>query len=408
MFKDLLYYLKRPYHFFVTGILEALPAQIKYHFPARKLKILVVTGTDGKTTSSTLLYHCLKTAGKKVGLISTVAAHIGDQQADTGLHVTNPEPKALAKLMAKMVKAGINYLVLETTSHGAYQYRNWGIKPFIGGLTNVHYEHLDYHLDYDKYIQAKALILRKPKTVVLNQDDISYHKMLRALNKDKQTILTYSQEDKLPPIITQAIKARFPEKYNKMNARLVVKIAQQMEIDNKTIAQAIKSFPGVPGRVQEVENKRGYHIFVDFAHTSQGVEAVLSALRQQMKTDKSSGRLITLLGCAGLRDRSKRPVIGKIASQLADYAVFTADDPRIEGVWPIIRQMKEQLTQGHDKVISIADREEAVNFVINKLAKRGDYLAFLGKGPEKSIALANKEAPWDEVTIIKQKLALKK
>lgn len=404
MLNDLLYYLKRPYHFFKTGLLSALPAQLKYRFPARKLKILMITGTDGKTTSSTLLYYILKTANKKVGLISTVNAQIGDEQLDTGLHVTTPEPPMLAKMMAKMVKAHLEYLVLEFTSHAAYQYRNWGIKAFLAGLTNIHYEHLDYHLNYENYLQAKALILSQPKTVVLNQDDSSYNKMLKFLNKERQTILTYSQNDSLPKIINQAIEARFPENYNQMNARLVYTMAKQLEIADQDIAQAIKTFPGVPGRLQKVTNKRGYKIYVDFAHTSQGVEAVLTALRQQIKRDKSTGRLIVLLGCAGLRDKEKRPVIGKLATQLADYAVFTADDPRVEGVWSIIRQMKEQLTEGHDKVISIADREQAIDFVINNLAKKGDVLAFLGKGPEKSLALANKEMPWDEINIIQQKL----
>jgi len=154
--KLIVYKLKRLWHFFKTGLLQGLSAQLRYRFPERKLKILSITGTDGKTTSNTLLYHLLKSAGKKVGLLTTVAAYIGEEKIDTGFHVTAPQPKDLYKFMRRLVNEGYEYLILETTSHGLYQYRPWAIKPQVAGLTNITHEHLDYHKTLREYIKAKA------------------------------------------------------------------------------------------------------------------------------------------------------------------------------------------------------------------------------------------------------------
>lgn len=402
MLKTILYFLKRPYHFLKTGLLEGVPAQIKHGFPAKHLKIVVITGTDGKTTSSTLLYHVLNTAGKKVGLISTVAAYMGNEAISTGLHVTAPTPRKMQAFMAKMVKKNFEYLVLEFTSHGAYQFRNWGIKPMIAGLTNINYEHLDYHLDYQKYVAAKALLFQKAKVAVINQDDISFSKIKKHLNPKKQTIISYNDQDKLNNKIASAIENRFPEKYNQMNARLVTTIAKQLGVKDEIIAKAIASFTGVAGRMQKINNKRGLNVVVDFAHTPQGLEAVLNALKQEMKKNNSKGKLIAVFGCAGLRDHLKRPVMGKIAVDLADLVVMTAEDPRTEDIWSIIRQMKEQLTEGHSKVVSIPNRQDAINFAINQLAKKGDTVGIFGKGPEESMCYGKTEIAWsDEQAVLK-------
>ncbi|MGD9129179.1 MAG: UDP-N-acetylmuramoyl-L-alanyl-D-glutamate--2,6-diaminopimelate ligase [Candidatus Woesebacteria bacterium] len=401
MIKNIIYRLKRPYHFLKTAIFRGIPAQIKYRFPSKKLKVITITGTDGKTTSSTLTYHILKTAGKKVGLISTVAAYIGDKEIETGLHVTTPDPRKLQQLMREMLNQGLEYLVLEFTSHGAYQYRTWGVKPFIGGLTNITHEHLDYHLNMENYIDAKAMMLKKASTLILNADDKNYLKLRKKFNK-KQNIINYSLSEKLPSSLTTAIKKRFPESYNQMNARLAIKIAKLLKIENKDIIRAIESFPGVPGRMQFVSNKKGFEIVIDFAHTPNALEAALTALRKKQKQDKSKGKLIAVYGCAGLRDVKKRPMMGKIGVDLADLVIFTAEDPRTEDVWSIIRQMKEQLEDGHNKIISIADRKKAISFALRKIAKRGDLIAIFGKGPEKSICYGKIEKPWSDLKVVQE------
>jgi UDP-N-acetylmuramoyl-L-alanyl-D-glutamate--2,6-diaminopimelate ligase len=403
---ELIYKAKRPYHFVKTGLMRGFRAERQLNFPARKLKILTITGTDGKTTSTTMLYHVLKTAGKKVALLSTVAAYINNETIDTGLHVTSPDPAQLHTLLAKMVEKNIEYVVLEVTSHGMYQYRVWGINPLIAGITNINHEHLDYHITYKNYLEAKAMLLAKAKTAILNDDDQSAPMLKRYLRSVGQKFSTYSTSDKIYYKVKQAIDDTFTENYNKMNARLVYAMCQNLGIQNQDFISAIKTFPGVPGRMEEIA-KKPFRVIVDFAHTPQALEAALSTLKKQLPTKKS--KLIAIYGCAGLRDNSKRPIMGRIGAELADLVVFTAEDPRTEDVWSIIRQMKEQLTSHHNKITSIADRGEAIRFALSQLAQKDDIVVILGKGHEQSMCYGTTEYPWDDRVFAKEVLtSLKK
>lgn len=401
---ELIYRLKRPYHFFKTGLAKGLPALIKFGFPQSKLKIIAITGTDGKTTSSTLLYHVLRESGKKVALVSTVGAYIDGEKFETGFHVTSPSPDQLFAFMRKMIKNKTEYLVLEFTSQGAYQHRLFGIRPTIAGVTNIDQDHFDYHLNYQNYLEAKATVLKKAKTVVLNADDQSYYRLKKFFPNQKYNVLEYGQETKLGSKIEKAIKERFPEVFNQNNAHLVCTIALELGIDQKNISQSLISFEGVPGRMQFIENNKNLKIVVDFAHTPQGLRSALTALRTLMKKEKMPGNLIAVYGCAGLRDAAKRPMMGQIGVELADLLVFTAEDPRTEDIWSIIRQMKEALTIGHNKILSIPDRQEAINFAIQKLAKKGDIVAIFGKGPEQSMCYGTTEIPWSDEDAVKEAL----
>lgn len=405
--QSLVYRLKYWFHFVKTGLLKGLPSSLRYGLPARKLKIIAITGTDGKTTSSTLLYTILKSAGKKVALLSTVAAYIGDEKIDTGFHVTTPDAHDLQKILARMVREKIEYVVLEYTSHGAYQNRLWGLKPLIAGVTNITHEHFDYHLNYENYVEAKALFLKKARTVVLNEDDHSFHKIKRRLSA-RTKIISYTLEEPLSKKIRDVVEKKLPELYNQMNARLVTTIALQLGLTVKEIATGFENFAGVEGRMEFVPNKRGLKVVIDFAHTPNALEEALKALRRHMKTTGMAGRLIAMYGCAGLRDYQKRPLMGKIGVDHADLVVFTAEDPRTEDVWSIIRQMKENLTTGHNQIASVANREQAIDFTLNTLARRGDLVAFFGKGPEKSMGYGTVEYPWDERAVVEQTLAKKK
>lgn len=397
MLKELLYATKRFYHFFKTGLLDGLRAEFKNNFPARKLTILTVTGTDGKTTSSTMLYEVLKAAGIKVALLSTVAAYLGDEKIDTGFHVTSPQPGDLQEFMRKMVDQGYTHLVLEVTSHGAYQHRTWGVTPTVAGVTNIAHEHLDYHLTYDNYVHAKSLILRKAPIVVLNADDQSYYKLVDRIPVDR-TMITYSASATLPKNVSKAISKKFQESFNQQNARLVYAMARAAHVEDKDFIRGIQEFSGISGRMEKISIKRPFKVVVDFAHTPQGLEAALNALQSQLG---KKGRLIAVFGCAGLRDFKKRPMMGKIATELADISIFTAEDPRTEDVWSIIRQMKEQLTTGHGKIISIADRQEAINFAINSIAKKDDIVGIFGKGHETSMCFGTTEYPWSDQEAVK-------
>jgi UDP-N-acetylmuramoyl-L-alanyl-D-glutamate--2,6-diaminopimelate ligase len=397
MFAELIYTFKRPFHLVKTGLLKGLPAQICYGFPAKKLKIICITGTDGKTTSSTLLYQVLKQAGKKVALLSTVAAYIGQEEIDTGFHVTTPDPAQLQKFMRRMLDEGYEYLVLEATSHGIYQYRLWGVTPFLVGFTNITNEHLDYHVNYRLYLQAKAELANKAKTAVINADDqMSFSSLKKKFTGAGKRVLTYSHADKLPPIVSKAISARFSQEFNKMNARLVFTLAREVGLGNQDIAAGIAEFPGVPGRMQEIGSSRGVRVIVDFSHTANGLHEALTHLRKNIP-EKS--RLIAVFGCAGLRDRQKRPVMGKTATHIADLAVFTAEDPRTEDVWSIIRQMKQDVGNNHAKIISLADRREAIFFAITQLARPGDVVGLFGKGHEKSMCYGTTEYSWSDAAV---------
>ncbi len=406
MIKNIIYKLKRPYHFIKTGLLNGLVAEIKYKFPAKKLKIITITGTDGKTTSSTLLYHVLKTANKKVGLLSTVAAYMGKKSIDTGFHVTSPQPSDLQKFMRQMVDKNYEYLVLEVTSHGNYQFRNWGIKPVISGLTNIANEHLDYHLNYEEYLNAKSGILSKAPVAVINADDRSYPILIKKLSNTN--LITYSKQTPLDPKVQSIIEKVFPEDYNQMNAKLVYALAKSLNVSDSDYIAGLKTFTGVPGRMEIVKNtsvnstSKNVNIIVDFAHTPQGLRSVLRTIKEKIEKNGSKGRLIAVFGCAGRRDKGKRPEMGKIGVEVADLSIFTAEDPRNEDIWSIIRQMKEQLTTGHNKIISIAERGEAIEYALTKLAKPGDTVVVLGKGHEESMNYNGVEYPWNDIKAIEQ------
>ena len=189
-----------------------------------------------------------------------------------------------------------------------------------------------------------------------------------------------------------------------MNARLVVKLASELDLSDAQISNGLQAFNQIPGRMEEIVTKEKFRVVVDFAHTPDGLKAALSALREQLNSQKKPGRLIAVFGCAGLRDVGKRPVMGRQAAELADLSVFTAEDPRTENIWTILRQMKSELGNNHGKVLSIADRYQAIKFTLQQLAKPGDLVAILGKGHEKSMCYGTTEYPWSDQNTVREVL----
>lgn len=394
-------YLKNIAHLF-----EAIVANILYGFPSKRVKVLAITGTDGKTTTSTLLYHILNSSGKKVALISTVAAFIGDSEIDTGFHVTNPSPFALQRLLRRTIKEGMEYVVLEVTSHGIDQHRNWGITPTLAGITNVTHEHLDYHKTYDAYVATKARLLLGAKHAFINKNATMSYDKLHSTIKQAGVVFTIVDTDELSSSLVKATRKRFgEEQYNFENVALASAMARQIGIDDKVIAKALITFTGVKGRMESIPNDRGMTIIVDFAHTPNALERALESMRGKMKKEKNSGKLIVLFGCASERDVNKRPVMGEIAVRLADYAIFTAEDPRREDIWSIINQMKSGVRSGHNKIVSVADRFEAIQFAITTLAKKGDTILITGKGHEQSMNIGGVEYNWNDEAAVRKVLA---
>lgn len=397
--KMLYYRARRIHHFFSSLLFKALPAAISADFPGKKLKIYGITGTDGKTTSSTLLYHVLKSAGYKVALISTVAAFIGDEEIDTGFHVTSPEPDQIQALLKRCVDEGIEHVVLEVTSHGIFQFRVWGIDFQLVGITNVSNEHLDYFVNYSTYLGVKAqLLLSAKQKAFINRDDQSFGPLKKILEQGGQRFESYSQMVN-DDAVSQAIKTRFPEPYNQWNAKLVLAMSREIGVNEESFIQSMPTFPGVRGRMERIPDKGGRQVIVDFAHTPNALQKALESLRPQ-----TTGKLIAVFGCAGLRDPRKRPAMASISTQLADFTIFTAEDPRTEDIQLIFRQMKEGVHDPHfGKFVTQPDRREAIRMAL-KMAKKGDIIGIFGKGHEKSMCFGTVETPWSDQAVVRELL----
>lgn len=389
----------------------AVLAVLFFGYPAKRLKVIGVTGTDGKTTTATLIHKILVDVGKKAALISTVSAKIGREEISTGLHVTSPHPWKLQQLLRRIVKQGLEYVVLEATSHGLVQNRLFGCNFMVGVVTNVTHEHLDYHGTYEKYLAAKAKLFRRVKVAVFNRDDRSYRKLMTKISKQAK-VITYSIKQKADfTPKTFKFKTSLPGEYNQYNCLAAIAATSSLGLAEKKIRKAVAGFKGIKGRMEEIDEGQDFRTIVDFAHTPYALESALKALKKQL-TPKSKHRapsLIAVFGCAGLRDKQKWPMMGRIAAQYADQIVLTAEDPRTEDVNQIIEEIAQGYFRGGGKkanLFRVPDRREAIKFAIQKLAKKGDIVVVFGKGHEESMCFGRTEYPWSDQKEIRQ--ALKK
>lgn len=368
--------------------------------PSKKLTVIGVTGTDGKTTTATLIYHLLSEAGLKAGLVSTVNAIIGSHKYDTGFHVTNPDPIPLQKYLAEMVKWKSQYAVLEVTSHGLEQHRVAGIDFKIGVLTNITHEHLDYHNAFENYIAAKGKLFTSVEVAVLNKNNTSADS-IRPFVNPKAKIILYSP-DNLSEKLKTAVNNRFLEGYNQENATAAIAVAQHIGISEEIITGAIQNFQNIVGRMELLSSNPS--IYVDFAHTPNALENVLTTLKNRLLPH---GKLIAVFGCAGERDLEKRPLMGEIATKIADISIFTAEDPRSEDINKIFGQMIDGVGRNESahKYELIQDRREAIRRAI-EVAGDDDIVVICGKGHEKSINLGRGEIPWSDQSTVKELLSL--
>ena len=388
--------LKNFYH-----LLVALLASIVYRFPSKDLIVIGVTGTDGKTTTVHLINHILEEAGLASDLISSISA--------PGLHTTTPDSWILQGLLRKMVNKGIKYVVLEVTSHGLDQHRLAGTNFYLGVITNVTHEHLDYHQTYENYLKAKAKLFRGVKIAIINRDDESYDYLKSQITNHKSQITTYGIKNKADfTPKTFKFKTLLPGEYNQYNCLAAIAATSALGLKPEIIRKAVTSFKGVEGRLEEINEGQDFKVIVDFAHTSNALENVLKTL-SNLKPKTSN--LIAVFGCAGLRDVQKRPIMGEVATKYADFIVLTAEDPRTEDVNEIIDQIsggclkagaKEKnlnniyYLSGKKFFFRIPDRREAIRFAIQKLAKKGDVVVICGKGHEKSMCFGKTEYPWSD------------
>jgi len=391
-----------------------------YGNPARRMRVIGVTGTEGKTTTVELVTAILEAAKLPTAMISTVKARVGSQEIDTGLHTTTPDAPDVQRYLAQMVEAGAEYAVLEATSHGLAQRRVEACDFDVAVVTNITRDHLDYHGTYEAYREAKALLFRSllsgarkpgvPKVAILNADDPSYE-YLRVIPADIR--LTYGLAH--PADLTlEAVRRKeggwrcyagtprgqFPietpleGEFNLYNILAAMAVALSQGVPTEAIQAGIASFQGVEGRMETVDLGQSFRAVIDFAHTPNALAQALTTARQM-----APGRIIVVFGCAGLRDRGKRPLMGEISGRLADCTVITAEDPRTEPLEAIMEEIAEGCRaagrrEGKD-FWRIGDRAEAIAFAVN-LAQPGDLVLVTGKGHERSLCFGTTEWPWSD------------
>ncbi|MHB9089858.1 MAG: UDP-N-acetylmuramoyl-L-alanyl-D-glutamate--2,6-diaminopimelate ligase, partial [Chloroflexota bacterium] len=321
----------------------ALMAAAWHGNPGRRVRVVGVTGTDGKTTTSTLVAAILEASGYPTGLLTTVAARIGSEEMDTGLHTTTPDPLDFHSYLAAMVERGMTYAVIETTSHGLDQDRTLGAEYDVAVVTNITREHLDYHGTYEAYRDAKAKLFRAlattnrkpgvPKVAVLNVDDSSYA-YLRQYPGDVN--LTYGIENAADVhpldlrVSTRGIEMRVATpggevslhspllgRYNAYNILAAVATAYSQGVPAAAVAEGVAAVGGIVGRMDRIDLGQDFEAVVDFAHTPNALRRMLELAREL-----TAGRVIVVFGCAGLRDRGKRPAMGEVAARLADLVVI--------------------------------------------------------------------------------------
>lgn len=383
----------------------ALAANILYRFPAKGMVIIGVTGTDGKTTTSNLIYHVLRQSGKKTAVISTVGAIIDGKEYDTGFHVTTPSPFAVQKYLYLAKKSGCTHVVLEVTSHALDQNRVWGIHFDVGVLTNITHEHLDYHKTYLKYVNAKLRLFDVSKVAVINSNGEWFSEVLKKIPKEK--IVTYSlngqnKEDITPRSLPFPIKTNLIGDFNTENILAAYATCRILGISDKVIDMGIQSYAPPPGRQEILMTKNGVRVIVDFAHTPNSFEKILPEVKKMTK-----GRLIHVFGAAGQRDKSKRPEMGKSASGWDDIIVLTAEDPRSESIASINSGIKEGIGKEFEikDIHEISDRREAIEFALSN-AHKNDTVIITGKGHEASMNLGNGEISWSDKKAVTDYLTL--
>jgi len=383
----------------------AILANIFYWFPSRNLRVIGVTGTDGKTTTASLIYHILHAAGFNASMVSSVGAIISGRNYDIGFHVTTPSSFAVQRFIRRAVSSGSKFLVLETTSHALDQYRVFGIKFAVGVLTNVTHEHLDYHKTYENYVKTKAKLLKMSKIAIANKDDNSYKLISKLKNQNSklqlktQKFITYGMKNNADVNPTNfPFKTDLIGEFNKYNVLAAIAVCKALGIKNEAIKRGIKNFVPPLGR-EDIVYEKDFTVMIDFAHTPNAIDQILKSVRAFVK-----GKIIHVFGSAGERDVTKRPLMGKMSSKYADVIILTAEDPRKEPVEKIMAQIEFGINK-KTKVLKITDRRKAIESAI-KIAQKGDLVLITGKSHEKSMNYGQGEISWDEYGAVKNSLRI--
>ena len=381
-----------------------------YKNPSHELKVVGVTGTNGKTTIATLLYDLVQSMGYKAGLISTVVYKVGDKEI-LSTHTT-PDAIRLNAMMREMVDEGCEYCFMECSSHAIVQQRIGGLR-FVGALfTNITHEHLDYHKTFAEYIRAKKSFfdaLPKEAFALVNADDRNGEVMLQNTKASRHTLSLRRVADfhaKVIEMVAEGMELRidnkevwvqFLGKFNAYNLLTVYGAARLLGFERDEVLEHLSMLRPVSGRFETVVAKDGTTAIVDFAHTPDALDNIINTIDEL----RSEGqRLIVVCGCGGDRDKSKRPVMGGLAAKRADLAIFTADNPRTEQVADILNEM-EHGVDVNDRYIKIADRHEAIKTAV-MLAQPRDIILLAGKGHEDYQIIGTEKLPFNDKAVVKE------
>jgi len=436
----------------------ALASAALHRFPSRQLAVVGITGTDGKTTTSSIMEAILAAATQtqdaqqgRVGVVTTVGARICGRESETGLHVTTPDAPEVQAFLRAMADAGCRYAVIESTSHGLHQQRVAGVDFDVAAVTNITHEHLDYHGSREAYVAAKALLFRSlyaspmklgvPRCAVLNADDPgSYPALLAVLHEEamlhgfhipvRSYGLAGSHDAHLDVAIRNvhyepgatrfevrwwggvfAVESPLIGEFNVYNVACAATAALVLGISDAAIQKGVANMAPVLGRMQRIDGGQPFLAIVDFAHTPISLERALLTLRPLVNQDVpgGQGRLIAVFGSAGLRDREKRYLMGRTSGRLADFTIITAEDPRTEDIDEICREIRRGVSEfaSSDHFVIIPDRTAAIQQAVD-MARPGDVVAAFGKGHERSMCFGEVEYPWSDQDTVLAALARRK
>lgn len=382
-----------------------------YGYPAKQLTLIGVTGTNGKTTTTMLLHGVLTQAGITAGLVGTVENRVGTKAYPASL--TTPDCKDLQRLFREMADGGCTHCVMEVSSQALSQHRVDGCHFKIALFTNLTQDHLDYHGDFEHYLQAKKQLFTKADIAVLNTDDANACKMTEGLSL-KTITFSVRQNDTdytAKNVICTAngvqyellgrgdigrVQLKIPGHFTVYNSMGAAICAIEAGVPFEQACANLAQSRGVPGRVEVVPTDTDYTVLIDYAHSPDGLENVITSLREI-----SEKRIITVFGCGGDRDRTKRPKMGKIVGDLADVAVVTSDNPRSENPQSIVTDILAGMRDCKAKVEVIVDRTEAIRYALS-IAKKGDVVLLAGKGHETYQILNTGKIHYDEREVVAQ------
>ncbi|MBR5378977.1 MAG: UDP-N-acetylmuramoyl-L-alanyl-D-glutamate--2,6-diaminopimelate ligase [Clostridia bacterium] len=384
-----------------------------YGFPARKLKMIGITGTKGKTTTSFMLRSILQEAGHPTGLIGTVCTMIGDKEYEAGK--TTPDPIEFQRILLEMVRAGMEYVIMEVSAHALDMYRIDGVRFLTAGFTNLSQDHLDYFGTMEKYLAAKLKIAAMTDSLVVNVDDLTVVKGLKDMGAlftragirepadvyANQVEMTKAGVDFLLSFhkrATETVHLRLSGIFNVYNALMAAALADKAGMSMGSIKKGLEALKNVPGRVELLDTNTPYRVILDYAHSPDALENVLKSLRESTR-----GKLIALFGCGGGRDALKRPIMGAIGGKYADFCIITSDNPRGEEPMDIIDAIEAGIKPVTDQYIVIENRREAIRYALEN-ALEGDTVVLAGKGHETYQEIKGVKHPFDEKEIVTELL----